>query len=148
MRATEGRVTLMTAVRSISESRVLRLIIWLTLLKPLSNVFLARGMHDIPAVVAAHPAFLVRAFLDPFVIAGIAMQILWLLLRMSLLSIADLTFVLPVTAAGYVVSTFLGRVNLHETVSMERWIGVILITVCTAVVACTPRITTRPREPE
>lgn len=135
-----------TPVANSRESRILRLIVWVTLLKPFSNVFLAWGMHDIPSIVTTHPSYLLRAFLDPFVIAGIAMQIVWLLLRMSLLSIADLTFVLPVTAAGYVVSTFLGKVVLHETVSMERWIGVILITIGTAVVASTPRIAGRVRD--
>jgi uncharacterized membrane protein len=134
-------MTFVTAVRNVSKWRVVRLIVWVTLLKPFSNVFLARGMHDVPYIASAHPDYLLRAFLDPFVIAGIVMQIVWLLLRMSLLSIADLTFVLPVTAAGYVVSTLLGQLLLHETVSLERWIGVILITIGTAAVASTPRIT-------
>jgi drug/metabolite transporter (DMT)-like permease len=60
---------------------------------------------------------------------------------MSLLSVADLSFILPVTAAGYVVTTFLGRVILHEQVSPERWAGAILISAGTALVASTPRRT-------
>lgn len=136
----------MELARNPREPRVLRLIVWVTLLKPVSNVFLAWGMHDIPSIVTSHPAYLLRAFVDPFVIAGVGMQIIWLLLRMSLLSVADLTFVLPVTAVGYVVSTLLGRVVLHESVSLERWAGVILITIGTGLVAATPRMTAQSEE--
>jgi uncharacterized membrane protein len=121
--------------------RVQAMIVVVTLLKPFSNVFLAWGMHDIPSLVATHPASLIQAMLDPLVIIGVAMQIAWLLLRMSLLSVADLSFILPVTAAGYVVTTFLGRVILHEQVSPERWAGAILISAGTALVASTPRRT-------
>jgi uncharacterized membrane protein len=129
-----------------NNTRVFRLILLVTLLKPFSNVFLAWGMHDIPSMVTAHPVYLLRALIDPFVIAGVAMQIVWLLLRLSLLSVADLSFVLPVTAAGYIVTTFLGKVLLHEAVSLERWAGVLLIAIGTAAVAVTPRMTSQSSE--
>ena len=58
---------------------------------------------------------------------------------MSLLSVFDLSFILPVTAVGYVISTMLGRLVLHEHVSVERWIGAILISIGTALVASTHR---------
>jgi uncharacterized membrane protein len=126
--------------------RIFRLILLVTLLKPFSNLFLAWGMHDIPSIVTAHPVYLLQALIDPLVIIGVAMQVAWLLLRMSLLSIADLSFVLPVTAAGYVVSTFLGRVVLHEPVSLSRWMGAVLIASGTALVTSTPRLTSVPKE--
>lgn len=124
-----------------SPRRLFGPIILLILLKPFSNVFLAWGMRQLPSMVTAHPAYWLAAFVDPFVTIGIGMQIAWLLLRMSLLSVVDLSFVLPVTAAGYVISTMLGRVVLHEQVSVERWIGAVLISLGTALVASTPRNT-------
>ena len=90
-------------------SRVYRLIVLVTLLKPFSNLFLAWGMQRAPALATAHPFTLIQALFDPLVTLGVLLQIGWLLLRMSLLSVADLSYVLPVTAAGYVISTFLGR---------------------------------------
>lgn len=125
-------------------SRVYRLIVLVTLLKPLSNLFLAWGMQRMPAMVTTHPLFLIQALFDPLVTLGVVLQIGWLLLRMSLLSVADLTYVLPVTAAGYVISTFLGRVVLHEQVSLARWVGAILISIGTGLVISTPRITSEP----
>jgi uncharacterized membrane protein len=115
-----------------------------TVLKPLSNLFLAWGMQRMPALVTTHPLGLIQALFEPLVMIGVLMQIGWLLLRMSLLSVADLSYVLPVTAAGYVISTFLGRTVLHEQVSVSRWVGAILISAGTALVVSTPRITNEP----
>ena len=58
---------------------------------------------------------------------------------MALLSLADLSFVLPVTAVGYVISTVLAHIFLNEQVSLERWIGTGLIFLGTAVVGFTLR---------
>ena len=118
------------------------LLLFVTLIKPFSNVFLAWGMRRFPEAVAANPGLLLRAILEPFVAIGIVMQILWLLTRMSLLSVADLSFVLPVTSAGYVISTLLGWLVLHEPVSATRWAGAVLISLGAALVVSTPERTT------
>jgi uncharacterized membrane protein len=47
---------------------------------------------------------------------------------MALLSWADLSYVMPVTAISYVVTAFAGRFFLGETVSLMRWAGIVLIT--------------------
>jgi uncharacterized membrane protein len=47
---------------------------------------------------------------------------------MALLSWADLSYVMPVTAIGYVVTAFAARIFLGENVSLARWIGIVLIT--------------------
>jgi uncharacterized membrane protein len=119
------------------------LLLFVTLIKPFSNVFLAWGMRQFPEAVNVNPVLYLRAMLDPLVAIGIAMQILWLLSRMSLLSIADLSYVLPVTSAGYVLSTFLGWLMLHESVSAARWAGAALISLGAALVVSTPEKTTR-----
>jgi uncharacterized membrane protein len=50
-----------------------------------------------------------------------------LLVRLALLSLADLSFILPMTAIGYVLAALLGRFFLHEAVSPQRWLAVTLI---------------------
>jgi drug/metabolite transporter (DMT)-like permease len=125
-----------------TNKRTLWLIIFVTLLKPVSNLFLAWGMKHFPATVSLDPLFYLTAMLDPLVIVGILMQILWLITRMSLLSVADLSFVLPVTAAGYGITTVLGRFILHEQVSLSRWAGAILISLGTAIAASSREKTT------
>ncbi len=71
------------------------------------------------------------------------MLIVALLTRMVLLSLADLSFVLPVTAVGYVLAAFLGKVVLHETVTRERWLGTVLIFVGAVLVGSTQQTTTK-----
>ena len=81
---------------------------------------------------------------DPLVVLGIVTQIVWLLARMSLLGVADLSFVLPVTATGYILTTVLGKVFLGEQVSVQRWIGASLIFLGTAFVGATLKKTKHP----
>lgn len=81
--------------------------------------------------------------LDPFIAAGIVMLVLALLTRLALLSLADLTFVLPMTAIGYVLAAILGRVFLHEQVSPTRWLAIFLIFAGAALVGSTSHSTTK-----
>ena len=86
----------------------------------LGNLALSVGMKRVTGD-------LFGAFLQPWVVAGIALLIFWTLARMALLSWADLSYVLPVTSVGYVLNAILGRLFLDEYVSPERWAGTLLI---------------------
>lgn len=110
--------------------------------KAVGNLSLAWGMKRLPSDPGANPLAYIRAIFDPFVAVGIAALILALLTRMVLLSLADLSFVLPVTAIGYVIAAFLGKVVLHETVTDRRWLGTLLICIGAALVGSTSRTTT------
>ncbi len=110
-------------------------------LKAVGNLSLAWGMRRLPEV-STNPLAYLQAMLDPFVALGVATLILALLTRMALLSLADLSFVLPVTAIGYVLATLLGRFFLNEAVTLERWLGTLLIVAGAALVSSTSRRTT------
>jgi uncharacterized membrane protein len=69
----------------------------------------------------------VQSFLSPAVLAGVSLLILWTLLRATLLSWADLSYVLPVTAIGYVLTALTGKLLLNEAISSTRWIATLLI---------------------
>jgi drug/metabolite transporter (DMT)-like permease len=62
---------------------------------------------------------------NPFVAMGITALILALLTRMALLSLADRSFVVAATAIGYVISVFIGKLFLHETITHQRWLGTV-----------------------
>ena len=51
------------------------------------------------------------------VLLGVSLLILWLLSRMALMSWADLSFVLPITSIGYVLSALVGKFFLAENIS-------------------------------
>ena len=73
------------------------------------------------------PTDYVSAFRNPWVLAGIVLLICWLTTQLSLLSWADLSYVLPITGAAYVGTAVVGALLLHEHVSVWRWGGVGLI---------------------
>lgn len=112
-------------------------------LRAFGNLALAWGTKHLPGVLSADPLSYGRALLDPFVALAIGMLILALLVRMALLSLADLSFVLPMTAVGYVISALLGKLFLHEQVSPQRWLGVALIFAGVAMVGSTSEKTTK-----
>jgi uncharacterized membrane protein len=111
-------------------------------LRAFGNLALALGTKRFPESLSTHPIAYLEAMLDPFAAAGVAMLILSIFARMAVFSVADLSFVLPVTAVGYVLATLLGHVILLEPVSAERWVGTVLIFVGAALVSSTPKNTT------
>jgi drug/metabolite transporter (DMT)-like permease len=115
-------------------------------LRAVGNSSMAWGMKQVPEKMSMNPALYLRAMLEPFVALGVVALILALLTRMALLSLADLSFVLPVTAIGYVIAVFIGKVFLHETVTRQRWLGTLLIFAGAALVGTTTRSTTPPVE--
>jgi uncharacterized membrane protein len=115
-------------------------------LRAAGNSAMAWGMKQVPERMSIDPSLYLRAMLNPFVAMGLAALILALLTRMALFSVADLSFVLPVTAIGYVIAVFLGKVLLHETVTRQRWLGTLLIFAGAALVGSTSPDTTPPEE--
>jgi uncharacterized membrane protein len=93
-----------------------------------------------------HPASGTFTLLSPWVVLGVALLIVWTLARMALLSWADLSFVLPVTSAGYVLTALAGKFFLNEQVSLERWAGTVLIMLGVILVGATDPRTAARRE--
>ena len=111
---------------------------------PLGDSCLARGMSTMPPISLAHPVALLAAVFTPWIAAGIVMLIAFFACYLTALSWADLTYVLPTTAFGYVVIALLGRFWLHEQISPYRWAGILLITLGVGFVAQGPAITEKP----
>jgi drug/metabolite transporter (DMT)-like permease len=111
---------------------------------PLGDTCLSRGMTQLPPISLAHPAALIAAVFTPWIAAGILFLIGFFASYLTALSWADLTFVLPATALGNMIVEVLARFWLHEAISVQRWIGVTLITVGVAFVAQGPARTEPP----
>jgi len=54
---------------------------------------------------------------------------------LALVSVAELSFAVPATAAAYVVEILLARYILQETIGRQRWAGAVLVTVGVALVS-------------
>jgi drug/metabolite transporter (DMT)-like permease len=98
-------------------------------------------MHQL-GDIGYSPLALIGALFHPWVALGVALLILWTLSHMALLSWADLSYVLPVTAIGYILTALSGRFVLGEIVSPARWAGILLITAGVTLVGATDPSTT------
>ena len=102
------------------------------------NVFLTRGMKAVAATAAMNGGNVTGALSQALDVASEAVQrpevwigtvllIVFLALCSAALSWADVSFVLPATAAGYVLNVAAGRYFLHEDVTTARWLGASII---------------------
>jgi drug/metabolite transporter (DMT)-like permease len=105
------------------------------------DVCLGRGMRDFGAVSTANIGSLLTVLLNPWIIVGIGLLILFFASYLTALSWADLTYVLPATAISYVLMALFAHLLLHEHVTVNRWIGILLITAGVGFVATGPERT-------
>src|SRR5262244_3569193 len=93
------------------------------------DLLLKRGMTDIGAVEFTG-AGLAHAFhrtvAAPMIWMGILFLLGFMICYMTVLSWADYSYVMPAGAFGYAVLTFCAVAFLHETVSIRRWVGVLI----------------------
>jgi drug/metabolite transporter (DMT)-like permease len=121
-----------------SKTHIFTLIVILT--NVAGNLLLSMGMHRVGSLLGLPPTAYILALFQPLVAAGVALLIVWMISQLTLLSWADLSFVMPVTSIGYVLSALVGRVFLHEQVSWRRWGGIWLIVIGVMLVSRTSPI--------
>jgi len=91
----------------------------------------ARAMRQTGEVTDFRPSAVLRAL-------GVALRLRWLWLGLALLaayfmtllamlSFENVSFVIPMTALGYVVGALGGKFFLGERVETGRWMGVLLV---------------------
>ena len=64
---------------------------------------------------------------NPFVVGGIAALIVSFASTLVLLSIANVSFAIPATAASFLFETILAKTVLKEQVNWKRWLGATLV---------------------
>jgi uncharacterized membrane protein len=112
----------------------------------LGNFLLSVGMRQMDFQPAS-PLEYLRIFANPWIDAGVLLLIVWFASQLSLLSWSDLSYVLPITGASYVLTAVLGKVFLHEFVSISRWLGILVISLgVVLVVGTAPKAKLGPRE--
>ena len=108
------------------------------------DTLLSHGMAQIGPVDFHHLDRLWHALFNPFVASGIVLLIGFFASYMTALSWADLTFVMPATAFGYVVVALLSRLLLHENISHKPLTGILLNVFAVGLVAGWPSRTEHP----
>ena len=93
----------------------------------LGDFLIKIGMNQVGDIHLTQPLMLIKALFNPWVAAGTLVLIGFFVAFTISLSWADLSYVMPATALGYVLTTVLSAFVLGEHVSVYRWSGVILI---------------------
>lgn len=91
------------------------------------NFLLRIGLRSKTPLLSFSLADYLKALSHPAVILGVVLLFGWFILDLTLLSWADLTYVLPVTSLSYVLIAFAGAWSLHEHVSPAHWCGIAMI---------------------
>jgi drug/metabolite transporter (DMT)-like permease len=99
----------------------------------------AYGMRRQGHVADFHPSAIVRLLRrmahNRFVLGGIAAMAVGFFALLALLSIADLSFAVPATAASFLLETLLAKFLLREEVHWQRWLGALLVACGVALLA-------------
>jgi len=73
--------------------------------------------------------FVVRAVRVGWTWVGVGMMTMAFFALLAMLSIENVSFVVPVTALSYAAGSFGALIFLKEKVSMQRWVGVLAVCV-------------------
>jgi drug/metabolite transporter (DMT)-like permease len=92
------------------------------------HVMLSKGMKTIgdltEADTSAVGGMVGRVISNPWVLLGVALQAGFFFMYLTLLSRADVSKILPMTAFDYIVVALLAQLVLAEPVTPARWTGI------------------------
>lgn len=109
------------------------LVLVAVLLGGTGHVMLSKGMKTVEDLTEVGSSRLgqtvVRAATSPWVLLGVTLQACFFFLYLALLSRAEVSQLLPMTAMDYIVVALLARWLLAEAVTPTRWAGIGFIVV-------------------
>jgi drug/metabolite transporter (DMT)-like permease len=110
--------------------KTLVMVLIATVVSGAGHVLLSKAMRtvgDLTEAPAVHiGAMIVRAVSNPWLLGGLVLQTVFFVMYLTLLSRAQVSQVLPMTALDYVVVALLARVVLADAVTPTRWAGIAL----------------------
>jgi transporter family protein len=109
------------------------------LAQELANLALSRGLRiDSPPTLKAR---ILRTLTEPMIWLAVACLTVNWFLWLGVLSWANLSFVIPITASSYLINALLVGPVLGEHVSRGRWLGTLIIFVGVMVIVLEPGTT-------
>jgi multidrug transporter EmrE-like cation transporter len=113
--------------------RLLPLILLAILTQAFGNVMLSRGMKEVGIAISAdleaarYFSVALTTVSNPFFLLGLVLLITAFLLFLTLLSRADLSYVVPITSFSYVLIALMAVHLLKESIPLTRWCGIVCI---------------------
>ena len=102
-------------------------------------VFLKKGITRVGEVKQVSAAEIVRVVkagaTNPSILLGVFFEALFFVCLLVLMAESDISFLWPLTALGFVLTTFAALIFLGEKVSSIRWAGVVFIMIGAALIS-------------
>jgi drug/metabolite transporter (DMT)-like permease len=112
-------------------TKILAILIAGLVCEAIGVVFLSKGLKQIGEVKQVNAAEVWRAVKagvsNGNILLGVALEAAFFVCLLVLLSRSDVSFIWPLTAMGFVLTTLTAKFLLHEQVPPLRWLGVLLI---------------------
>lgn len=108
------------------------------------DVYVAKGMKQIGEISISRWRDLILAPFNPWVALGVVLLVMFYVSYLASLSWADLSYIMPATTFGYVLTALAAHFMLHEAIPLTRWIGIIMITVGVGFIARGGSLTVAP----
>jgi len=105
-------------------------------------VLIKRGLAIVPGFSGkslSSLSFLIPVVKSPQVLIGTAFEALHFGILMELLSVSDVSYIIPLTSIGYVLTPLSALFFLGETIPPLRWSGILLVCAGVAAVSVSDR---------
>ena len=124
-------------------TKILALLLAGLVCEAIGVVFLSKGLKQIGDVKQVNPAEIWRVVkagaANGNILLGVALEAAFFVVLLVLLSRSDVSFVWPLTAIGFVLTTVSAKFLLHENIPPLRWLGVLLIVLGAALITWTEK---------
>lgn len=112
-------------------TKILLLLIAGLVCEAIGVVFLSKGLKQVGEVRQVNAAEIWRVVkagaTNSSILLGVALEAAFFVALLVLLSRSDVSFIWPLTAMGFVLTTLAAKFFLQEEIPPLRWLGVLLI---------------------
>jgi len=123
--------------------RTIGFILFALVLEAIGVVYLSKGLKQVGGVERFSAGEILRVVkagaANGNVLLGVALETAFFICLLILLSRRDVSFVWPLTALGFVLTTLAAKYVLHEQIPAVRWLGVVLIMIGAACITWSER---------
>lgn len=98
------------------------------LLASFGQVYMKKGLKEKPLDVREiFSAKIFSTVFEPNVFIGLTLYVVSAVVYLTILSKAEISYVYPMIAIGYVITAFLAKMYFNESITALRWVGILLI---------------------
>ena len=132
-------------------TKILAILIAGLVCEAIGVVFLSKGLKQIGEVKQVNAAEIWRIVkaggTNANILLGVALEAAFFAALLVLLSRSDVSFIWPLTAMGFVLTTLPAKFLLQEEIPPMRWLGVLLIMLGAGLITWTEKAKERERKP-